>query len=78
MLYASLFKISSLLLQQNIATKEVAKVTKKVAKVTKEYSKSANDGIISRICWNLYIYIRQCTAMGQFEKKTFTISSSDY
>ena len=33
------------------------------------YSKSANDAIISRICWNRYKCIRQCTAMGQFEKK---------
>ena len=43
MLYACLFKISSLLLQQNIATKEVAKVTKKVAKVTKEVVKVAKE-----------------------------------
>ena len=38
-LYAYLFKISSLLLQQNIATKEVAKVTKKVTIVAKEVDK---------------------------------------
>ena len=43
MLYAYLFKISTLLLQQNIATKEVAKVTKKVAKVTKEVVKEESD-----------------------------------
>ena len=59
MLYAYLFKISTLLLQQNIATKEVA-----IAKVTKEYSKSANalhcnDGIIDYIAYlleSLHIY----------------------